>query len=38
VNELARNRALSGTIVLEPLEYQMTGDRPTARPITVEEP
>ena len=38
VNELARKRALSGTIVLEPLEYQMTGDRPIARPITVEEP
>jgi hypothetical protein len=29
---------MSGTIVLEPLEYQMTGDRPIARPITVEEP
>jgi len=38
VNALARKRALSGTIVLEPLEYQMAGDRPVARPITVEEP
>ncbi|MGB2829576.1 MAG: hypothetical protein WBD75_04405, partial [Phycisphaerae bacterium] len=38
VNELARKRALSGTIMLEPLEYQMAGDRPIARPITVEEP
>jgi hypothetical protein len=38
MNELARKRALSGTIVLEPLEYQMAGDRLIARPITVEEP
>ncbi|HUU93071.1 MAG TPA: flagellar basal body P-ring protein FlgI [Phycisphaerae bacterium] len=40
LHEMSRKGALSGRIVLQPLEYRIAGDRPTARPIstTGEEP
>jgi len=38
LNELARKRAMSGPMVLEPLEYWVMGDRPAARPISIGEP
>ena len=38
LHELAKKGALGGQIVLEPLEYRVAGDRPIARPISIEEP
>ena len=35
--EMSRKQALSGPIVLQPLEIRISGDRPVARPITPEE-
>jgi flagellar basal body P-ring protein FlgI len=34
LHAMSRKGALSGPIVLQPLEYRVTGDRPTARPIS----
>jgi len=33
LSEMARKQALSGPIVLQPLQYRIPGGRPTARPI-----
>jgi hypothetical protein len=35
--EMSRKGALTGPIVLQPLEYRVTGDRPIARPISTAE-
>lgn len=32
--EMSRKQALSGPILLQPLEYRIPGDRPVARPVT----
>jgi len=34
LHAMSRKGALTGPIVLQPLEYRITGDRPTARPIS----
>jgi len=34
LHEMSRKGALTGPIVLQPLEYRIPGDRPTARPIS----
>jgi hypothetical protein len=36
--ELSKKGALTGQVVLEPLEFRVVGDRPIARPISIEEP
>lgn len=38
VNEFSRKNALTGSLMLEPLQYQIGGDRPTARPISDAPP
>ena len=38
LHELVKKKALTGQVVLEPLEYRVLGDRPIARPIETEEP
>jgi len=37
LHAMSRKGALTGPIVLQPLEYRILGDRPVARPITTSE-
>jgi hypothetical protein len=38
LNEMSRKRGLSAPVILQPLQYHVMGDRPTARPIGENEP
>ena len=38
LHEMAKKGALSGAIMLQPLEYRIPGDRPIVRPIGTDEP